>query len=256
MIYFRLFIFLLIPAIFIHCAGNDARQQATDEHAAINRCLKLSGKKRYAEAIECLEIFKSRYPASALASEAELRIADGYFRKKDYLLAAESYQQFIRLHPSHERADYAYYRLGLSYLNSTPNAIDRDQQSLPDAITAFETVWQSFPTSPYAKISLLKYKEALYKMGRQDFYIARFYYRTKEYRAAIPRLAAILEDYTNTDLSKEAAYLKVRSHLVLGEIEPARDALAYLQAHFPNDKLTSKAVGYIEKAGKNKKGGR
>ena len=62
----------------------------TDEEA-INKCIALSEKKKYEQAVECLEIFKSRFPDSTYALDAELNIADAYFRKKDWVLAAETY---------------------------------------------------------------------------------------------------------------------------------------------------------------------
>lgn len=240
---------ILISLFASHCAGKipSRRSGGGDEQNDINRCFRLSAKKHYDEAIECLEIFKSRYPTSHLATEAELRIGDGYFRKKEYLLAAESYQQFIRLHPSHERVDYAYYRLGLAHLSGTPSAVDREQSSLPDAIEAFDIVWKTFPDSAYAKIAKLKADEARTRVGLQNFYVARFYYRTKEYRAAIPRLAAILDYNSGTPLSQDAAHMKLKSHLALGELDQAKTVAGYLQQEFPNDPATAKAIAQLER---------
>lgn len=246
-----LFCCLLLAA----CGGKDLLPGKTDEETELNRCLRLSNKKHYSESIECLEIFKSRYPASANAAEAELRIADSYFRKKDYLLAAESYQQFIRLHPYHPRVDYAYYRLGLSYLNDTPSQVDRDQESLGEAIQALDVVWRSYPDSPYAQIARLKSKQAQEKAALQNFYIARFYYRSKEYRAALPRLDSIMTLYPDIDLAKKAAYLKVRSHLALAEPDFAQESLSFLEQRFPNAPQTVKArkqVAHSEKEGQKR----
>ena len=51
----------------------------------IQKCMQLSDKKRFAEAVECLEIFKSKFPQGEYSTKAELAIGDGYFNKKDYL---------------------------------------------------------------------------------------------------------------------------------------------------------------------------
>src|SRR5262245_20270347 len=106
--------------------------EETDEQA-MQKCLKLSEKKHFQEAVECLEIFKSRYPSSNYAVEAELNIGDAYFRKKDWILAAESFNLFTRLHPNSDKLDYAYYRTGLSYESQLPKSIDRDLSSLNKA---------------------------------------------------------------------------------------------------------------------------
>ena len=41
--------------------------------------------------------------------EAELYIGDNYFRREYF--AADSYQSFIKLHPTHPKTDYAYYAM-------------------------------------------------------------------------------------------------------------------------------------------------
>lgn len=238
---------LSLTAGFVACSGKTLSRQEVSEEAELNRCLRFSAKKRYQQAIDCFEVFKSRYPASARTAEAELRIGDSYFRKKEYLLAAESYQHFIRLHPVHERVDYATYRLGLSYLYDTPPQIDRDQGSLPDAIDALQTVWQAYPESPYAKIARLKYNEAKAKAASHEFYVARFYFRTQEYRAALPRLNTIMQEYARTSYAKEAAYLSVRAHLELSEQAAAEQAFGYLEERFPKDKLTLKAAKALKR---------
>lgn len=247
----RSFALFALPALLFACGGKAPVKAKTSEDSEFNRCLRLSSKKHYDEAVDCLEVFKSRYPGSARAMEAELRVGDSYFRKKDYVLAAESYEQFIRLHPSHPQVDYAYYRLGLSRQNALPAAIDRDQSSLGEAIEAFETVWRGYPDSPYAKVALLKYREARGKEGEQAFYVARFYYRTREYKAALPRLAEIAERYGDTELADEALYLQVKSYLALGDIDHAREALAGLAADFAKSAYTQKAMRDVETASKH-----
>lgn len=239
---------LLLVGIFLSsCGGGRSMRRAQTEDAELNRCLRFSAKKRYAEAVECLESFKSRYPGSDRAIEAELRIGDSYFRKKDYLLAIESYQQFIKLHPDHPRIDYAYYRIGLANLKATPNAIDRDQGRLGDAIEAFGTVWQSYAQSPYAKVAFSSYQKARAQAAAQNLYVARFYSRTGEYRATLPRLNEIIDQFSDLPIAAEAASLKIKSHLLLGEVTQAETTLAFLQEKFPDHSLTVKAGEEIGK---------
>lgn len=235
-------ILVLVAALVPLSCGEGKRppRASSSEEVELNRCLRLSAKKKHAQAVECLELFKSRYPASSRAAEAELRIGDSYFRNKEYLLAAESYSQFLKLHPLHERADYAYYRMGLSYLKETPESVDRDQQYLSEAISALETVWEDFPLSPYAKIALNQYNEARNRAANRDFYVGRFYYRTREYRAALPRLAAVIENYPETALAPEAAYLKLHAHMILSERDDAQSTLDFLEVNFPKSPYTDK----------------
>ena len=109
------FILLAIGIVAMLCGCGKERKVYSkgDPDADLQQCIKYSEKKQFEEAIECLEVFKSRFPGSEHGQTAELRIGDAYFRKKDYLLAADSYVTFTKLHPNHPQADYAYYRLGV-----------------------------------------------------------------------------------------------------------------------------------------------
>src|SRR4030095_827503 len=130
-----------------------------NEEQAFEKCLELSSKKRFQEAIDCLEIYKSRFPDYRRASDGEIRIADAYFQKKEYLLAAETYKLYAKLHPTSEKLDYVYYRIGLCYLNETPQKVDRDQEHLPESSDQFAIVLTQFPNSPSAKMAQFKHDE-------------------------------------------------------------------------------------------------
>lgn len=208
----------------------------------IEQCVKLSEKKRFEEAVQCLEIFKSRFPGSVEGQEAELRIADNHYAHKEYLIAAETYEAFLKLHPAHPKIDYAQYRLGLSYLMASPKAIDRDQGHLQDALTAFEHVLAEFPGSTYLEAAKQQRGIVREKIGNRHFYIGNFYYRTGEYIAAIPRLMEALQSYPEVKRLDEAAYKVVRAHIRLGQLEPAKEVYGRMDQAFPGSRWTTKAT--------------
>src|SRR4030095_4411477 len=185
--------------------------QENDEQA-FEKCLHLSAKKRFQEAIDCLEIYKSRFPDSRRASDAEIRIGDAYFQKKEYLLAAETYKLYAKLHPTSDKLDYVYYRIGLCYLNETPKKIDRDQEHLPESTDNFAIVVTQFPNSPYAKMAKYKYDESKRLVAKRNFYVGRFYYKWGEYKAAIPRFQEVYERYPDLGLDEDALYYTIKSY--------------------------------------------
>lgn len=212
---------------------------------AIQKCLKLSEKKKYAEAVECLEIFKSRFPESTYALEAELKIADSYYNKKDWLLAAESYKLYARLHPNSDKLDYAWYRAGLSYEKLLPKSIDRDQSNLPDAEEAFATVFRRFPASPYAEQAQGKYDAIKGRGAKKNMYVGRFYFKNGEYRAAIPRYLEVLQDYPGLGYDEEALYRLALSYHRLKIDEKAKGAAQLMAEKFPGRPKTKKVVKAI-----------
>lgn len=204
-------------------------------------CAKLSRKKKFDAAIECLEILKSHYAGSAAADGAELQIADAFFADKEYLLAAESYEGFLRNHPVHSQAEYALYRMGLAYLRDTPKAIDRDQEHLNDAVQALRNHRHVFPTGAHHDDAQAALQEALAKLGRQQYYVGRFYYRTGEYRAAIPRLEQVVHDYPETPEFAEAYHHLVVAYAGLGDLDNARRTYSAMEDALADNPWTKKA---------------
>src|SRR5262245_36455868 len=75
---------------------------------------------KYIIAIEKFSDLKNRFPYSARAVDAELRIADTYFDQESYLEAESAYEIFRELHPTHPRGDYVQFRIALSYYKLIP----------------------------------------------------------------------------------------------------------------------------------------
>jgi len=240
-------IFILIVLIsFASCSKNKYKLtgQETDQEA-INKCLKLSEKKKFEAAVECLEIFKSRFPDSTYALDAELRIGDTYFQNKEWLLAAESYSLYAKLHPTSDKLDYAYYRAGLAYEKQLPKKIDRDLTYINKAEESFATVFRQFPNSPYAEQAQAKYDEIRGRGARKNMYVGKFYYKFGEYRAAIPRFLIILQDFPGLGFDEEALYRLALSYRKLGLDDKAQAAATLMKEKFPESKKTQKIVRKI-----------
>ncbi len=197
-------------------------------------------------------MFKARYPDSREGVEAELMIGDAYFEKKDYLLAAESYAAFIKLHPLHPKVDYAFYRRGLALFKESPKAIDRDQQYLDEAIQNLAVVVRRYPNSQYRPLALKYYREARLRVARRNMYIGRFYHRTGEYKASIPRLMEVATQYKETGLAPKALYMATEAHLELGDFSGARQSFSMLSTEYPDNKYTKRAERKMERALKKK----
>ena len=240
---------LFIGTLFFpSCAKKPVLIGRENPEVEIEKCTKLSKKKRFKEAVECLEVFKSHFPKSEWGVEAELYIGDNYFRHKEYLLAADSYQSFIKLHPTHPKVDYAYYKTGLSYLKQTPKAIDRDQEYLAAAITNFDIVKRNFRDSVYTNVNNEQLAEAKLREAKREFYIGRFYYKTGEYLAAIPRFKNVYKDYKDSGLADKALYFVILSDLKLKKLDDAKEAFSALSVDFPNSKYVKEVQDRLIKA--------
>lgn len=248
----------VLIAVLSGCAKKDFTIGKGAPGDEIQKCLKLSEKKRFEEAIECLEVFKSRFPQTTYSTEAELAIADNHFRQKEYLLAADAYLLFIKMHPTNPKADYAYFRLGLSYLKESPEAIDRDQQYLDEAIQYLSLTVKSFPGSQYNEAAKAGLFDARTRVAERTFYIGNFYYRTGEYKAAIPRFIDVVNDFPETKVVPKTLYKLVVSAGRLQMIDDAKIFFSRLELNFPDNEWTKRAEeemeGFVKKYGQGKTG--
>jgi outer membrane protein assembly factor BamD len=226
---------------------------AGDPDKEFSSCLKLSSKGDFEKSVQCLEMFKARYPDTRLGQEAELRIGDAYYAKKDLLLAAESYAAYIRLHPRGNKADYAHYMIGMSYFKESPKAIDRDQEYLEKAIDNFKVVVRTFPDSAYAGSAKDYLHRARLRIAKRNFYVGKFYFKTGEYIASIPRFWEVVDKYPDSGLADKALYKIITANMKLKKFDDAKEAYSTMQTSFPDNRLTKHAERKLLSAAKRMK---
>ncbi|MBU0504486.1 MAG: outer membrane protein assembly factor BamD [bacterium] len=200
----------------------------------ITECQLLLKKKKYKKALTCFEAVKSQHYGEAMGTRADLAIADTYFRKKEFEVAAEAYRLFIEAHPYHAKVAYAYYKAGISYLKQAPKGVDRDQSDLDSAIKLLETAVKYYGHTPYAKMAKPYYEEARLKQAKKHFYVGRFYYKNKEFLAAIPRFQTIITEYAKLGLDEQAFYYLIKALTNTEQKDLARKIRGVFEEHYPH----------------------
>lgn len=242
--FFTPLLLILMFAFLGGCGHKPYLSNSKDAQTAYQECHKFSEGKDYEKANECFEVLKSRFPSSDYAYSADIEVGDNLFNKGDYLVAAETYIAFTKLHPTHEKVGYAYYKIGLCYLRENPKPIDRDQKYLETAIQYFELALSRVPSDLKESVQQ-RWAEARLRIARRHFYIGRFYYRTGEYLAAIPRFQEIVTNYTGLGLDEKALYLMGDSYVRVGQKERALEILSVFEQHFPQSSYRRKLAGRV-----------
>lgn len=236
------------------CAKDKISIGKGEADTEFKECMRLSSKGKFEDSIQCFEMFKARYPQTMRGQEAELMIGDVQFAKKEYLLAAESYLAFLKLYPAHPKADYAHYRAGVAYFKESPKAIDRDQEYLSDAIDELRIVLRRYPSSQYSELSRATLHVALTRVARRQFYIGRFYYRTGEYLAAVPRFKEVVEKYPDSGIADLALYRMIESDIKLARFEDAKLAFGDLSTRYPQSRYVKMAERKLLRAATKPRG--
>jgi len=154
---------------------------------------------RYEKAAEAFQRFKEVYPLSPLAILAELGIADAHFMNETYSEAETAYTDFYNMHPTNENIPYILYQVGMCHYKQMPT-IDRDQSEALRARKDFERLIARFPNSKFAFLAEKRLRETRQHLAEHEFYVGEFYFRTKQYRAALRRFEGIARDYQGLGL--------------------------------------------------------
>lgn len=206
----------------------------------MQECMGLVKKKKYEKSIKCFESYKSRHYGTSNAALADLAVADAYFLKKDYLLAAQSYRMFIEGNPYHEKIPYAYYKAGVSFLRENPKSIDRDQTNLENAVQYLGAVLKYYRNTEYAAVARKEYNAARLKQAEKHYYVGRFYFKTNEYLAAIPRFQTIVTDFNGLGLDEQSFYYLIKSLNKTGQKEVGRRYFEVFKESYANSPYVKK----------------
>lgn len=157
----------------------------------------------YRAAIRSYTDLKDWYPFSKYAILAELKIADAHFHLEEYDEAILAYENFEKLHPRNEAIPYVIYQTGLCWFNRI-GTIDRDHAPATNARALFQRLMEQFPESEYAQKAPEHVEKCIANMAGHELYVADFYLKTKNYRAALKRYQYIVEFYPQSDQAQRA----------------------------------------------------
>jgi outer membrane protein assembly factor BamD len=189
-------------------------------------------KGRYEDALANWKKVKESYKSPELSASAEIGIADAYFLNKDYIESAAAYEDFRKLHPRHELADYALFRQGLSYFRQI-NRIDTDQTPVKNALTILESYVKLYPGGAYIQEAREKIRDCKDKQLQYEIYVGRFYLKTGKYPAAIARFEEALRNFPGLQHMDELQYYLGVAYREAGQKEKSREVFDRLVREFP-----------------------
>jgi outer membrane protein assembly factor BamD len=197
---------------------------------------------RWEEAAKLLEYVKSKFPFSKQAALADLKLADIKFSQELYTEAAAAYQAFGQLHPSHEQADYAKYRVGLALFRDAPSDFvlfppphEKDQRPLREAAKALDAFIAAWPKSQFVPEAEKELGALHGRLAEHEWYAAGFYASREKWAGAAGRLETLLKQYPGSPREVDALFKLAEAYEKMGERFRAQQALQKLLATHPDD---------------------
>jgi outer membrane protein assembly factor BamD len=218
--------------------------------------------KNWLTAREFFKQVNETYTQSPLRPDAKLAIGDTYLGEgtaEAYVMAINEFQEFLSFYPTHPRADYAQYKLGMAHYRQMRGP-QRDQTETRSAIREFEAFLTRYPNSSLVPDVQAKLRESRDRIASWNFEVGVHYYRQRWYPGAIDRFAVLLKEdpaYTRRDgvyyflaesyikVRREAEALPLLERLVAEfeqseYLEDARKRIAQLKAQQPQPAQASR----------------
>lgn len=197
---------------------------------------------------------RSKFPYSSYAVLAEVRIADCQAARGRFIEAIDSYQDFVRRHPSHKKTPYAMFKIGESYYNQIPGdwlllppSYEKDQASVQQAAKTLGDYLKRFPDHEDAERARTLLREVETRLAAHERFVADFYKNLEKDRAYVGRLEVLRKQYADVALN-DALLLEIATVWArLQEVDKTRSAVEELHAKFPDSKVGAQADALMTK---------
>jgi outer membrane protein assembly factor BamD len=256
----RLSFLLLILSLFSGLSGCSSTPEDDDTVDMTPEEIYAEAKSRldeneYASAIRYYEVLQSRYPYCTYSEQAQLDIIYAYYKFDEPESAILAAERFIKLHPNHQRVEYAYYMRALASDSADPNIIyrifnqdpsERDPKAARRAFGFYKVLIRKFPDSRYAEESITSMHRIRDSLAQYQFWVTDFYIQRKAYVAAANRAKYIIENFQGTPIVPDAMAAMITAYLKLNLDDLAQDTLKVLELNYPEHDATQSAKEMIE----------
>lgn len=196
----------------------------------------------YETAIDYYETLEARYPFGRYAQQAQIEGAYAYYKYNELDSAIAAADRFIKLHPLHEHADYAWYLKGLANFDRTKDYFDflidsnpseNDPTPLIRSFDDFGYLVRNYPDSRYVQDARQRMVYLRNELAEYELDVGDYYMRRGAWVAAANRAKYVIEHYQGAESIPTALAMMITAYRKLGLDDLAHDAARVLRVNFP-----------------------
>ncbi len=203
--------------------------------------------KKWLTAREFYKQVTETYTQSPVRPDAKLGIGDTYLGEgtpESIVLAIAEFQEFLSYYPTHPRADYAQYKLGMAHFKQMRSP-QRDQSETRETIRDLETFVTRYPNSALMPEAKARLREAHDRLSMSEMEIGHFYYKIRWYPGAIDRLVALMKQDPNFSHRDLAYFYLAQSYVKVGRPAEALPMLEKIVQEFEQSEILEDAEKLI-----------
>ena len=245
--------FVLALLFVAACGGNRnavPNNTTNPDRFLFDRGTQALSERKWADAREYFRQVVDNYPNSPHRPDAKLGMGDSYLGERtaeSLVLSANEYREFLTFYPTNPRADYAQYKLAMTFFEQM-RAPERDQTPTQEALREFQVFFDRYPNSALTSEVRMKWREARDRLSRAEFRVGFHYYRIKWYIGAIPRFRQVLADDPEFS-GRDEVYFYLADSIARADKQKVAEAIPYLErllAEFPASEHSEDAKKRLE----------
>jgi outer membrane protein assembly factor BamD len=212
----KFFTYMLLAVMATSCGEYQEVLKSKDLDFKFGKAVEYYEAGEYNKAYPIFDELITLYRGTEKAQEVYFYYANTLYLQKDYILAGYHFKNFYKTFPQNEQADEAAYLTAYCYYLEAPTH-SLDQAYTYKAINELQLFINTHPGSD--KIDLCnEYMEDLRgRLEQKSYEIAKQYYKTRKYKAAMTAFTTTLSEYPDTPYREEAMYLKAKAAFKLAE---------------------------------------
>ncbi|MBB2495416.1 outer membrane protein assembly factor BamD [Aquipseudomonas ullengensis] len=197
----------------------------------------------YNNAVAKLKALESRYPFGRYAEQAQLELIYAYYKNAEPEAAKSAAERFIRLHPQHANADYAYYVKGLASFDQDRGLLarflpldmtKRDPGAARDSFNEFAQLTSRYPNSRYAPDAKARMVYLRNLLAAYEIHVAHYYLTRQAYVAAANRGRYVVENFQETPAVGDGLAVMTEAYQRLEMNDLAATSLETLKFNYPD----------------------
>ena len=216
MMFKRIYTFFVAAFMLTSCGEYQEVLKSKDLDFKLAKAVEYYDAKEYAKAFPIFDELITLYRGTDKAQEVYFYYANTLYFQKDYILAGYHFKNFYKTFPSNDKAEEAAYLTAYCYYLEAPSH-SLDQAYTYKAINELQLFINTHPGSERID-DCNEYMENLRgRLEVKSYEIAKQYYKTRKYKAAMTAFTTTLSEYPDTPFREEAMYLKTKAAFKLAE---------------------------------------
>lgn len=197
------------------CSQYDKLLKSNNNELKYKEAKRYYEERHYMKAYTLLENVANYYKGTEESDEVLFLIAESYRKNKDYIIANNYYNTYVKSFPTGNHVEECWFLAGKSLYELSPDA-RLDQTETINALNALEEYTQLFPNGQFTEEANKLISEMRDKLATKAYLSAKLYYNLgnylgNNYLSAVVTAQNALKDFPETKLREDLSFLILKS---------------------------------------------